>query len=142
MTKKGCTLIAAVLALAPLNSAIADDFDDVRNVVQDYFKATEQGRPGLLRQTFLPTLEVQYVANDGVLGRITSEDYIGNIQPGRKANRKGHLIAIDITGNAATAKAEIETNSRIYTDYFLLLKLEDGWRISNKIATFRQKEEN
>lgn len=134
-------LIAAMLVLTPLSSVIADDFNDVRNAVENYFKATEQGRPGLLRQTFLPSLEVQYVASDGSLGRISSDDYIGNIQPGRKANRKGHLVSIDIAGNAATAKAEVITESRIYTDYLLLLKLEDGWHISNKIATFRQKAE-
>lgn len=135
------SLAAATLALASLAPVAADDFDDVRKAVENYFAATEEGRPGLLRQTFLPSLEVQYVAGDGSLGRITSDDYIGNIQPGKKASRKGHVVSVDITGNAAVAKAEVVTDSRIYTDYLLLLKLEDGWRISNKIATFRPKSD-
>lgn len=42
--------------------------------------------------------------------------------------------SIDITGSAATAKIEIyQDGTHIYTDYFGLYKLPEGWKIVNKL---------
>jgi len=41
---------------------------------------------------------------------------------------------IDITGNAAMVKIKfMRGNKHIYTDYLLLLKFSEGWRITDKI---------
>jgi len=121
------------------SSAIADDFDDVAATVGKYFEGTEQGRPNLLEEAFLPSLEIQYVTPEGTLGRITAADYISRFKPGAKANRKGRIVSIDLVGTAANVKAEIIMGDRLYTDYLLLLKLDGVWRVSNKVATFRQR---
>ncbi len=42
-------------------------------------------------------------------------------------------LQIDITGNAAMAKINLKKNDvLIFTDYLLLYKFEDGWRIVSK----------
>lgn len=42
-------------------------------------------------------------------------------------------LQIDITGNAAMAKINLKRNEQlIFTDYLLLYKFEDGWRIVSK----------
>lgn len=130
-------LAALALLASPAN---ANDLKDVEAAVQKYLDGTEFGKPGLVRETFLESLEIQFVAPDGSLGRIKAGDYIGRIEEGRKANRDGHIVSVDVTGNAATVKAEIDMGKRVYTDYLLLLKLSDGWQITNKIATYRTKE--
>lgn len=129
----------SVMVVSMAQVAAADDFDDVSEVVGKYFTGTEEGRPDLLEEAFLPSLEIQYVMSDGSLGRITAADYISRFKPGAKANRKGRVVHMDVVGNAATVKAEIIMGERLYTDYLLLLKLSDGWRVSNKIATYRQR---
>jgi len=40
---------------------------------------------------------------------------------------------VDVTGNSAMVKMEIHEDSKqIYTDYFLLYKFDDGWKIVSK----------
>jgi hypothetical protein len=40
---------------------------------------------------------------------------------------------IDVTGDAASAKLQIyEDGEHLYTDYFGLYKMPDGWKIVNK----------
>jgi len=128
-----------ILLVSLPQSVIADDFAEVRVAVKKYFDGTEQGKPELIRETFLPTLEIQYVTPEGTLGRLPAAEYISRFKPGKKANRKGRIVQMDVTGTAATVKAEIIMGERLYTDYLLLLKLPEGWRVSNKIATFRQR---
>jgi hypothetical protein len=50
-------------------------------------------------------------------------------------NSQGRIINIDITGNVASAKCEIETPQRLFTDYFNMMKLNGEWYIVDKIAT-------
>ncbi|OFY07888.1 MAG: hypothetical protein A2W99_03130 [Bacteroidetes bacterium GWF2_33_16] len=42
-------------------------------------------------------------------------------------------LQIDITGNAAMAKIQLKRNNElIFTDYLLLYKFDDGWKIVSK----------
>jgi hypothetical protein len=44
------------------------------------------------------------------------------------------IINIDITGDAAAVKVEINiSNQKKYSDYLSLYKFKDGWKIVNKI---------
>tara|TARA_R110002096_G_scaffold75466_6_gene178286 strand:+ start:480 stop:1256 length:777 start_codon:yes stop_codon:yes gene_type:complete len=115
------------------------EFTAVNLAVRKYFDGTEQGKPELVAEAFLPSLEIQYVNNDGELGRFTAPDYIARITPGKPYNRKGHVVSVDVTDNAAVVKAEIIMGDRLFTDYLLLLKVNGEWRASNKIATNRKK---
>ena len=56
----------------------------------------------------------------------------GNYPPKEKTRFEYPLI--DITGNAAMVKIKfMRGNNHIYTDYLLLLKFSEGWRITDKI---------
>lgn len=133
-------LLLVALALPLLGTATtANDAQEIAEVIQKYFDGTSQGKPELVRQAFAPSLELQYVGKEGELRRWQGENYIGRIKAGVSNGRVSSLLAFDITGNAATAKAEIVSGERIFTDYFLLLKLKEGWRITNKIFTRRAK---
>lgn len=132
-------IIATFLMFAGLTSnalaSASSDLGEIQAVVQKYFDGTSQGKPDLVRQAFLPTLELQYVDEGGVLKRWNGSDYIGRIKVGETNNRIGRLVSVDFTDNAAVAKAEIASGDRLFTDYLLLLKVKDGWRISNKTFT-------
>lgn len=134
-------LVIGACATIMTNGVFANDFAEVGKVVQKYFDGTEKGQLQLLHEAFLPTAEIQYVLEDGSLGRLPFPEYVSRFQQGRQVERYGRLVSMDVTGSAAVAKVEIfmASRDRVYTDYILLLKLTDGWRISNKVATFRDK---
>jgi len=66
--------------------------------------------------------------------------YLGFFKPRpKRKNSYGKIIEIDVTGNIASAKCEIETPKRLYTDYFNLMKIKDKWYIVDKSATSKLK---
>jgi hypothetical protein len=40
---------------------------------------------------------------------------------------------IDVTGDAAAAKATLSHGATTFTDYFVLLKVAGQWKIANKV---------
>lgn len=131
---------AAMLAFGGVaNASEHTSHEQIETVVQKYLDGTQFGKPELVDEAFLPSLEVQWLDEDGSLRRRPGPEYIERINPGVEAPRYGRIVSIDVTDTAAMVKVEIEWNDRIYTDYMLLLKVEGNWQISNKIATWRDR---
>jgi hypothetical protein len=82
---------------------------------------------------------------DGQLMQRTSADYIAGA-PGKpaadEAQRKRRIVSVDVTGNAASAKVELDYPSAKLTDYMSLLKVGNEWRIVNKIFTAEPKTQD
>lgn len=126
--------IAIALAFTPADAA--PDFEDISEVVQKYLDGTQFGKPELVEEAFLPSLEVQWLGEGDALMRRSGPEYIARIEEGVEVPRYGRIVSIDATDRSAMVKVEIEWNDRRYTDYMLILKVEGRWRISNKIATW------
>ena len=131
------SLVLFLLILASTNMSANEDESSITIVVQKYFDGTAQGKPDLIKQAFLPSLELQFV-RDGKLVRMPKDEYIAMFKPGIIHDRVGKIVSIDVTGDTAVVKATVAMGEKLYTDYLLLLKLENGWRISNKIATSKR----
>jgi aldose sugar dehydrogenase len=73
-------------------------------------------------------------------GKFTDMDratYLGRFkQPPheRDKNLITRIVLLDITVNIASAKTEIITAKDIFTDYFNLIKTDDGWFIVDKVS--------
>ena len=135
--KQFSRLTMSLLILVSQSTVHADSrFTDIQEVVQKYLEGTAYGRPALVSEAFLPSLEVQYLDEEDRLMRRGGPDYISRIEPGKKVPRVGRIVNIDATEKSAMVKVEIEWNDRLYTDFMLLLKVEGSWRIANKIATW------
>lgn len=132
-------VLALILMLISTMSFASDDITAITKVVEKYFDGTSQGKPELVRQAFADSLELQSVSKNGSLRRWLGADYIANIKQGKTNSRIGKIIAIDITDNAAIVKATVTTNKSLFTDYLLLLKLQSGWQITNKIYTAKKR---
>ena len=114
-----------------------NDSDQITEVLLDYIEGTAKGQPERLRKAFHPNFNLYTVADDTLWIR-SGEQYISNIKTGEKNNRKGTIVSIDIENDAAIAKVEILIpNSRIFTDYFLLLKYKNSWKIVQKSYSWR-----
>ena len=128
-------MIAAVFWSVP-SVAEESQFDAISVAVGKYMDGTENGRPELLEEVMLPSLEVQWVSDDGELVRRPAPEFIDFFRDGQFRDRNARIISIDTTQNGAVVKVELEFNQRKYTDYLLMLKIGGEWKISNKIVTW------
>lgn len=113
----------------------------INKVLTDYIEGTANGEPERLKEAFHKDFNLYFVKNND-LAIWSGVDYINNVTPGVKNERKGKIISIDYDGDAAIAKIEIKLPSRNLTfiDYLMLLKLEGKWKIIHKSFTKRQAE--
>lgn len=127
-------LISIVLLMFSMSGFANQEHQQIASVIQKYFDGTSKGKPRLLNEAFTESLELQYV-KDGKLARWMGTDYIARFQPGKTNGRIGKIVSIDVTGNAAVVKATVQSGKTLFTDYLLLLKLDAGWKITNKTFT-------
>lgn len=50
-----------------------------------------------------------------------------------ESTRVRTIDLIDVSGNSAMAKATLIHGGTVFTDYFVLLKVDDEWKIANKV---------
>lgn len=111
----------------------------ISNTIETYFEGWMTGDTTLLGRAMHSTCQLKNVKEDKVL-EFDRSTYLGFFKPRpRRENSGGRIIEIDVTGNIASAKCEIETPERLYTDYFNLMKIKDKWYIVDKSATSKLK---
>lgn len=114
------------------------DLEQVRATLLDYIEGTANGQPQRLRKAFHPKFNLYTVVKDTLWTR-SGEQYINLFVEGERSNRLGRIIDIDIEKDAAMAKVEITaSDTRLFTDYFLLLKYEGSWKIVHKSYSWRE----
>ena len=114
-----------------------DEIADITATLMDYIDGTGNGEPARITRAFHEDLNLYAVDGTNLMSR-SGKKYITYFQEGKKSNRIGRIISIDFENNAATAKIEIlmPGKKRIYTDYLLLLKFPEGWKIIHKSYTY------
>lgn len=122
---------------APLDPAVKNEEDAIRAVLLDYMEGTANGEPERIKNAFHSDLNLYSVAEDA-LQVLPGQKYISYFKSGEKRDRIGKIIFVDYVNDAATAKIEIlvPSRKRVYTDYLLLLKVENEWKIIHKSYTF------
>ena len=113
----------------------------IENTIEMYFEGWMTGDTTKIGKAMHATCQLKNVKDEEVIvfDRAT---YLGFFKPRpRRENSGGRIVDIDITGYIASAKCEIDTPKRLYTDYFNLMKLNDDWYIVDKIAMSVAKEE-
>lgn len=99
-----------------------------------YVRGHATGDPVHFRDAFLPTAHVEG-ARDGVFVSWPLEEYCALFR-GRpapdEATRSRRIDAVDVHGTVATATMTLRHGADTFTDVFLLVRVDDGWRIANK----------
>jgi hypothetical protein len=129
-------LVVSILCVRSLDAQTTDpSAPAVRKAIEDhYFKAHSTGDGSHLKGTFIDEGRMMWVA-DGQLRTRTSAEYISGFPgkpPADEALRKRRVAMIDVTGDAAVAKVELDYPDMLITDYFSLLKVGDEWKIVHK----------
>lgn len=113
------------------------EFEQITSTLMDYIEGTANGEPARVKRAFHKDLNLYHVGSDSLV-TWSGQGYTDRIKEGKKSNRIGKIVSIDFENNAAMAKVEIDMPGpkRIYTDYFLLLKVEGRWQIIHKSFTY------
>lgn len=130
-----------VLLLLPTTAAVAQsnspsrEETGVRAALEHYLQGHATGEGTHFRRAFHPEGKVVSI-RDGQLVQRTIDEYIAAAAPGRpaadEAQRSRRILSVDISGNAAMAKIELDYPSIRFIDYMSLVKVGDEWKIINK----------
>ena len=106
----------------------------VRIPLELYMRGHAEDDAAHMRAAFLPTARIESVRG----GPFTSWDvdtYCARFKgtpAADEATRRRTIDTLDIAGTAAAARITLEHGAVTFTDYFVLLKTEGGWKIANK----------
>ena len=133
-------LLIILLSFPNLASAQSSPDDRaVRAVIEQYFRGHATGDPHEMTKPFLPSAHIEG-NRKGVFTSWTVEQYAGNFSgkpAGDEASRKRTIDRVDISGDAAMVGATLVHGATTFTDYFVLLKVNNEWKIANKVYTSR-----
>jgi len=112
-----------------------DDLSAIQACIRLYQEGSARGDRKLLEQAFLPSARMAGWFEGKYLDvPITSFFEIADGNAQSEAGYRSELQSIQITGSAAVAT--LVENSYLehdFTDYFSLIKTEEGWKIANKV---------
>ncbi|WP_406059101.1 nuclear transport factor 2 family protein [Streptomyces sp. NBC_01077] len=108
--------------------------DAVLEPLRAYVRGHATGDPVHFRDAFLPTAHIEGIRG-GAFVSWPLDEYCGLFQ-GRPApdepTRSRRVDAVDVQGTIATATMTLWHGADTFTDTFLLVRVDDGWRIANK----------
>ena len=144
MKKTLAPLAPFVLLLAPLLATAAppEEVDAaVRAPVEAYLRGHATGDGEEWKKAFHPAAMVTGI-RDGKLQSMTAPDFVSRAAgkpPADEAQRKRRIVSIDVSGDAAVAKVELDYPKVFFVDYLSLLKIDGEWKIAQKTYTGTSK---
>jgi hypothetical protein len=106
----------------------------VREALNHYLQGHATGKGEEFTKAFHPESKLFWIA-DGQLRTRTSAEYIAGASgkpAADEAKRKRRIAMVDIAGNAAIARVELDYPDVKFVDYMSLLKVDGRWQIVNK----------
>ncbi|MDP2801762.1 MAG: nuclear transport factor 2 family protein [Phreatobacter sp.] len=134
--------MTAVQAMKP---AAAYDRSSVEAVIKLYFDGLYESDVGKLTAAFHPTADLRW-QDKGELQVLTVPDWMERVAKRASAQSQGHarhdfIVSMDRSDEAtAFVKVHCALLPRFFTDYLVLLKLTDGWRIVSKSYRYDVRE--
>jgi hypothetical protein len=144
MKKTFVLLAPLVLLVASLPAAAAppEEADPaVRAPVEAYLRGHATGDGEEWRKAFHPSAMVTGI-RDGKLQSMTAPDFVSRAAgkpPADEAQRRRRIVSIDVSGDAAVAKVELDYPKVFFVDYLSLLKIDGEWKIAQKTYTGTSK---
>ena len=132
--------IFAFIGFLPKTNAQNTDITLIQSVINDlYFEGWLTGDTTKVGKAMHSSCHLKVYRGTEFVD-INRNDYLGRFKPQAKDGvSAGRIVSLDITGNIAAAKCEIETPKAIFTDYFNLIKMGETWYIVDKISTRKDK---
>lgn len=124
-----------LLALTAIAVQAPNDTAAVRQTIENhYFQAHATGSGAPLRGVFVEDGRMFWAA-DGQLRSRTSAEYINGFSgtpAADESQRRRRILAVDVTGDVAVVKAELDYPDVRLVDYFILVRAGGEWKIVSK----------
>lgn len=106
----------------------------IEMTIGKYIDGARTGDPGLMREAFIAEATVRG-SYGGKPVDWTLQEFCDLIAKGGAApDLEATIGAVDVSGTAAMARLEaVNWRGTRYTDFFVLLRREDEWRIASKV---------
>ena len=133
----GAGLVLMVATDAALPATDADEQAIRQHIERHYFDGVRRSDTGLAHGAFHPVANMYFI-REGKLVQRSIPDWLADIarnapQPARPDSFQRRVLEVDVSGNAATAKLQLDYGKSVITDYMSLLKVGDEWKIVNKV---------
>ena len=137
----GLTLVAAVTAAVP--NMDSDEQAIRQHIERHYFDGVRRSDTALAHGAFHPVANMYFI-REGKLVQRSIPDWLADIarnapKPAQPDSFKRRVLDVDVSGNAATAKLQLDYANSVIIDYMSLLKENGQWLIVNKIFDRKPK---
>ncbi|MET8089386.1 nuclear transport factor 2 family protein [Micromonospora sp. NPDC005220] len=108
--------------------------DAVLEPLRAYIRGHATADPAHFRDAFLPTAHIEGI-RDGEFVSWRLDEYCAlfrGLPAPDESTRSRRIDAIDVHGTVATASMTLWHGADTFTDVFLLVRVNDSWRIANK----------
>ncbi len=132
--KPALLLPLVLLCALPVLAQTRAEIDAVMVPLNAYLQGHATGDGSHMRRAFHPEAKLFWIAGD-TLSILTSEQYISRMSGSPapdEADRRRHIASVDITGDVAVAKIELDYPAVYFTDYMTLVRIGGEWKIINK----------
>lgn len=135
------TVIGLILYLGFVTTLTAQESDKalIEKTVSYYLDGGTNNDFEMLKKAFHKTATMKYIRN-GTYQEVNAIEFFQKaIKPGPKQNRTTKIADIHVTGNAASARLEIDYPTFRFIDYMNLIKIDGEWKVVSKIF-YRQSK--
>jgi len=111
-----------------------NDYDAIKAAIQHYIDGAIAGKGELMRPTFHADATIfGFVGPDLFAGPIQGL-YEWNDSNGPATGLVARIVSIDLVETVASVRVESDNwTGHRFTDFFNLLKLDDQWKVMNKV---------
>jgi hypothetical protein len=139
MKKLLSLFLFSILLLQVFVLSAQSDEEAVKQVVTSAYIEGIQNRGDVaaIRKGFHPSFNMLRLTDNNI-APFPIEEWITNLEKSKAQNTPftkttGKFINVDVTGTAAVVKLELyREEKKIFTDYIVLYKFTEGWRIVSK----------
>ena len=132
MMLKSLLSVTFFCGLLMTTAAQNSDYAMVEKTVSYYLDGGTNNDYETLKKAFHATATMRYI-REGEYKEVNALEFFSKMKPGPKQNRKTRISYINISGEAANARLEIEYPDFTFVDYMNLLKIDGEWKIVSKI---------
>lgn len=135
------TLLALFFCLASWGTATAQTstYERIERTLNYYLEGGTNNDFDLLSRAFHPTATMRYI-REGYTDVNALDFFRKGMRPGPKQDRVTRIVSIDVSGNAASARLEIDYPTFTFVDYMTLLEIDGEWLIVSKVFHRRTRE--
>jgi hypothetical protein len=112
----------------------ASDREAITKTIDTYVKGGKSGKSDDMKPAFHPGATMFGYVEDQLLGGSIQNLYDWNDKNGAATELESRISSIDIAGNIAMVRLELDNwTGHKFTDMFTLLKTDGDWRIISKV---------